>query len=163
MNAPKLDAQLINPFIESAMNVFQTAVNLKPVRTGLHLKDPASCSLGDISAILGFAGDLVGNLVLSFPEAVAKDVVSRMIGEMPDWDSPFLREGVAEIANMIVGNAKARFSSQQECRFKFSLPSLITGKRHYVAHPSRMPVVTVEFNLESVGPFALEICGRKSE
>lgn len=156
-----LDVNLINPFILATIEVLDTMAKIRPVRSGLHLKQKNEYCLGDISGVIGFAGDLVGNLAVSFPKDMAIKIVSQMISETPEWESKYLREGVSEIANMIAGSSKGKVFSMLGHTFSLSLPSVISGKGHYVSHPSRMPVMVVEFKISELGLFTLELCVQK--
>ena len=156
-----LDVNLINPFILATIEVLDTMAKIRPKRSGLHLKKKDEQCLGDISGVIGFAGDLLGNLAVSFPKDMAIMLVSQMINETPDWESKYLREGISEIANMIAGCSKGKVFSMLGQSFSLSLPSVISGKGHYVSHPSRMPVMVVEFEISKMGLFTLELCVRK--
>lgn len=161
MSNKLLDVNLINPFILATIEVLDTMAKIRPVRSGLHLKRKDEHCLGDISGIIGFAGDLLGNLAVSFPKEMAIKLVSLMINETPEWESKYLKEGVSEIANMIAGSSKGKVFSMLGHTFSISLPSVISGKGHYVSHPSQMPVMVVEFKISELGIFTLELCVRK--
>lgn len=156
-----LDVNLINPFILATIEVLDTMAKIRPVRSGLHLKRKGEYCMGDISGVIGFAGDLLGNLAVSFPKDMAIKIVSQMINETPEWESRYLREGVTEIANMIAGSSKGKVFSMLGHTFGLSLPTVISGKGHYVSHPSMMPVMVVEFKISELGIFTLELCVRK--
>jgi chemotaxis protein CheX len=161
--AMKLDVNFVNPFIAATLETLESMTNLKGERTGLHIKEKREHCFGDISGILGFAGQMTGNFAISMPTEVSITIVENMIGEKPEWGSPLLRDGIREIANVIVGTAKGKITEQLGISYNLSLPTVITGKNHYIAHPSEMIVIIVEFSISEVGLFAVEICYRKDE
>lgn len=156
-----LDVNLINPFVLATIEVMDTMAKVKPVRTGLHLKQKSECCFGDVSGVVGFAGDVIGNVAVSFPKNVAIKLVGNLIDEEPDWDSRYLLEGIGEFGNMIAGSAKGKVSKTLGLLYNISLPSVIKGKNHYVTHPSNMPVMVVQFSIENIGIFTLELCVRR--
>ncbi|EKD26651.1 MAG: hypothetical protein ACD_79C01080G0004 [uncultured bacterium] len=159
--APNLDAKFINPFVIATIDVIEIMAGLRPERKGLHIKSKNEYSFGDISGIIGFAGDIVGNLAVSFPKDVAISVISKMVGETPEFESKLLKEGVSEISNMIVGSAKGKLSQSIGCKYSLSIPTVITGKNHYIGHPSNMTVIVVNFIAENIGEFTVELCLKK--
>lgn len=156
-----MDVKIINPFIMATIEVIETMANIRPVRTGLRIKQKNQCCFGDISGVIGFAGDITGSLAVSFPKDIALKIIGSMVGEDMDWESKIFREGVSEIANMVLGNTKGKIAQEMDLLFNLSIPSIICGRNHYVTYPSNMQVIVVEFNVKDIGNFTLELCAKK--
>ena len=74
-----MDANLINPFINAAMNVIQTMAftEVKPGKPSLKTE---KVTYGEVTGIIGLASENVaGSMVLSFDEKAILAIVSRML------------------------------------------------------------------------------------
>jgi len=77
----------------------------------------------DISAVIGFSGDIVGNCALRMSFATAQEAVTRLAGEpVREWAA--IADGVGELVNMIAGNAKAALDPY---KMTLSFPEVIRG------------------------------------
>lgn len=143
-----MDVQLINPFVIAVQRVFETMVHTKATVGTPTLRMEAN-PVHDVSGVIGFSGDAVGCVVLSFPMDVACRVATAFAGTEIDQNHPDFTDAIGELANMVAGNAKTEFSGM---KISVSLPSVITGKGHTVAHPTQIPriVIPCETDLGSV-------------
>jgi chemotaxis protein CheX len=149
-NKAALDAQLVNTMVDATIDVLgtmaDTQVQLKEVVPQLKYK-----SHGDISAVIGIAGDEgEGMVAISFPSTLADLLVSRLLGIEPDaLESEDRVDGIGEIVNMISGKAKTVLSSTAATPFKLSLPSIIQGAGHEIAaRPKGAPFLGIMFEAE---------------
>lgn len=74
--------------------------------------------------IVGFSGQLTGNIALSLSDETAKHLVTRLVGYEVDEISDIV-DGVSEFVNMVAGNTKAEF---MELDISLSLPEIIRGE-----------------------------------
>ena len=93
----------------------------------------------DVSGIIGFSGEFVGSMVLSFQQATATAIVSNFAGMPIAPDSPDFADAVGELANMIAGSAKASFGG----RTNITVPSIIMGPGHTVARLHDVPCLVI--------------------
>ncbi len=151
-----MDPTFIIPFIKSAKNVFETMFQM-PLECGTpSIKTEASASY-DVSAIIGFAGEVEGSVVLSFPEAIARRVVTLFVGsEVTSKEE--LSDAVGELVNMIAGGAKAQFTSK---KVNISCPSVVIGPGHIVHGKKDMVTVMIPATCDC-GQFSIEIAMRPS-
>jgi chemotaxis protein CheX len=78
-------------------------------------------------------------VVISLSHEVAYLLVSAMIGcEVNEWDDDCI-DAIGEMCNMIAGNAKTDFPSENN---SISTPSVVVGK-HKVSYPSGLPIITI--------------------
>lgn len=150
-----MDPDFILPFLESIKRVFSTMLKID-----VTFKSPevvqASRSHYDVSAIIGFSGDLVGAVILSFPNATALNCVTAFVGMEVEIGGEDFADAIGELANMISGGAKANIQGHN---VSISCPSIVTGEGHRVQQPSDAVCVRVPCHIEG-GEFAVDVCIR---
>ncbi len=139
-----MDVVYINPFVRSIKRVFETMVKVK-VRVGKPITRHDAYASADVSGIVGFSGDAVGTVVLSFPKEVACQVASQFAGTEIDEDHPDFADAVGELANMVAGSAKTDFEGMN---VSISLPSVIIGKDHTVSQSKVSPRIVIPCECE---------------
>lgn len=147
----EVDPTYIIPFIKSAKNVFETMFQM-PLNCGTPAIKTESGPTYDVSAIIGFAGEIEGAVVLSFPEAIARRIVTLFTGaEVTSKED--LSDAVGEIVNMVAGGAKAQFSGK---KVSISCPSVVIGAGH-VVHGKKDTIAVVIPASCDCGEFTIEI------
>lgn len=154
-----MKAEYINPFIESTLSVFRTMVGIEPVKGNLYIKKDDEPSF-DVSGVIGLAGQAVGSVVISLPEELALEVVSKFLGETKTNIDDDVVDGVGELVNMIAGSTKKVFS-EKGLRFKISIPNVIVGKGHRIKRPSSVPCLGVFFKAGN-STFVVEVALKES-
>lgn len=100
---------------------------------------------GDISSVIGFGGDQVtGCLVMHFPRSAALALYEAMMGENPGDLDAEVRDGIGELANIVLGSAKTAFS-HEGLDFQISIPTVVIGPGHRVRLQSNLPVMVIPF------------------
>ena len=141
------NVEYINPFIAATLQALEVMAQVRPKRGRPFLKTD-HVSKGDISGVIGLAGEAVGSVAITFSESLAKKIYSRMVGEEAGSLDENVRDAVGEIANMIAGGAKATLS-QHGHSFKIAIPSIVVGKNHTIEHKGTGPCLVVPFELDS--------------
>ena len=99
--APAINPKLIAPFVNSVRSVFQTMVKVETTVQMPRLKaDP--CPSYDVSGIIGFSGDVIGNVVVSLQMAAAKSLVAAFAGMPIEKARPKIAERL-EDKGLLVG------------------------------------------------------------
>jgi len=147
----KLDSKLILPFVASTTNVFTTMVKLTPQIGKPHLKESIETSY-DVSGVIGFSGEVIGSVVVSFQFESAKKLVNGLMGMEIDPESSDFSDAIGEIANMIAGNAKKDLGLTAN----IAVPTVIIGKGHVIGRLSGVPCVVIPCKTD-VGEFAVEV------
>lgn len=141
-----LKADYINPFIESTINVITQVTGVTPEKSEVDLKSGHEL-IGDVSGVLGLAGTAEGFLIIILSKKLSCELISRMLSvgvdEISDDD---VRDGIGELANMVSGNAKAALVGTPY-HFELSIPTVVIGSSHSIAHPPDIPCVTVTFKV----------------
>lgn len=157
--------QFSKPFLDCLKDTF-----LKMVQTEIKTHSPSikknSIARGDISAMIGMSGTLTkddqiernftGLLILSWPEDVYIKMASRMLMEDYAEFCDEISDTGAEIANIIMGNAKNGLTPHG---FKLGMatPTTIRGQNHMIKYPSKTTVIEMTVSSD-LGDFTMELC-----
>ncbi len=145
--------ELVGPFIEAAARVITQECGETVTRGQLHrVRSPQTNN--DISALIAITGGVAGLVIYSLSEETALGFASRMIGEPVTELDALAQSAIAELANMITGQAgialeKNGFPSDM------SPPILLLGKGSSIAtlNLTRLVVPLVV----SFGEFTIDI------
>jgi len=150
-----MNAQLINPFlvaVESILSQFGVA----DIRKGAVMLKEEMVIERDVTAFVGVVGDLRGNIAYCFTAETARKLASAMMMGMPVPElDEMSRSAIAELANVITGNA-ASLLVEEQVKVDITPPSMIVGKDIYLVLSSvRTLIVTFE---TPVGSIEVHIC-----
>lgn len=146
-----ISPKLIIPFVNSTRKVFSTMVGVQTTVNHPHVKTNPIPSF-DISGIIGFSGDILGSVVISFQTQAAVKLVSAFTGMPITADSPDFSDAIGELANMIAGNAKKDLGATAS----ITCPSVVIGANHVIARLRGVPCFVIPCKT-SVGDFAVEV------
>ncbi len=145
-----LDAKLVNILMDSVTDVLTTMAGTTVALQGVQPL-PEYKPTGDISSVIGISGEHgEGMLSLSFPEALAKLMVARLLGLEPsDLAKEDMVDGIGELINMVSGRAKTGLSEDSGNVYRLSLPSIIMGNGHeVVGRTKNAPYLALTFIAE---------------
>jgi len=150
-----MKVEIINSFLEATVSVIKTmsSVDLAP---GKPFIKRGSISTGDISGIVGMAGESEGSLSLSFSKECILHIVSSMFGEPFTDITEEVKDAVGEFTNMISGDARRRLETAG-ILFQGAIPSVISGPNHEIRHVTKEPIISIPF-VSANGGFHLELC-----
>lgn len=149
--AAAVNPSLIVQFVRSVREVLSTMVGMETTVGKPHLKTQPTTSY-DVSGIIGFSGQVIGSMVVSFPQGVAERIVEAFAGTKLSPDTPDFADAVGELANMIAGSAKKDLGGSAS----ITVPSVIIGPGHTVARLAEVPCVVIPCSTP-VGEFAVEV------
>jgi chemotaxis protein CheX len=141
-----MNVDFINPFIAATLQALEVMAAVRPRRGRPFVKD-GRLARGDISGVIGLAGDATGSVAITFSEEIAKRIYAGMVGQEATALDDDVRDAVGEIANMIAGGAKATLS-KEGYDFRIAIPSIIVGSGHTIEHKGKGPCLVVPFDLE---------------
>jgi chemotaxis protein CheX len=147
----KMSSKLIMPFVNSTLNVFTTMMKIKPEISAPRLKEDGHTSY-DVSGIIGFSGQILGSVVISFQMETAKQMVIALVGSEVDPTSSDFADAIGEVANMVAGNAKKDLGLVAS----IGVPNVVIGKGHIIGRLSGVPCVVIPCHT-NVGDFAVEV------
>ncbi len=141
-----VNVAFINPFIAATVQALEVMAAVRPERGRPFVKSGGSTK-GDISGLIGLAGEARGSVAVTFPAVLAKRIYANMVGQEAADLGEEVRDAVGEIANMIAGGAKASLA-QEGFNFRIAIPSIIVGPGHTIDHKGTGPCLVVPFSLE---------------
>ena len=146
-----IDPNYIKPFVIAVKNIFETMINV-PFSLGKPSLKTGNEVPHEISSIIGLSGNVSGSVVISLSRNIAYQLVSSLLGEDISELNEDCTDAIGEIANMIAGNAKTDFPSNNN---SISVPSVVVGK-HKVTYPSGLPIISIPCKTDK-GEMVIEI------
>ena len=105
----------------------------------------------EVTALIGFNGDVIGSMLISMSEEKAKQTISKFLGfEITEVDDDVL-DGIEEIVNIIAGAAAARFPK----RTLLGLPTVMLGERQRIHGSEDSPWKVTTMETENLGEFTI--------
>lgn len=153
-----MNAKIINPFLEAAVNVLKTMAMIEPTPGKPYLKKDVVAT-GDVSGIIGITGDAQGSMSISFSESCISAIVSNLFGMTVSGIDDDVRDAVGELTNMICGDARRRLESQN-ISLQAGTPTVVAGKNHSITHIHNGPCLAIPFNTPA-GDFVIEVAFNK--
>jgi len=139
-----MNAELINPFLASAISAFETMLGWPLTRGALYIKT-GSQPEHEVSGVIGLSGKAQGTVVLSLTEQAALRATAKLLEEEPAEIDGNVTDAVGELTNIIAGGAKAQL---EHLELRVSLPTVITGNNHRVEFPSRVTPICIPLESE---------------
>lgn len=121
-----MDVNLINPFIDSFLNVMPQLGFKEVKRQGISVKGKSIKNLG-VMIILGIVGDIKGSIIYSLEIESAKQIASVMMMGMPVTElDDMAQSALSELSNMLTANASTNFA-ENGTSINISTPTLMHG------------------------------------
>lgn len=146
-----INPKLIVPFVNSVRSVFSTMVGMATILDRPHVKAQPAPTY-DVSSIIGFSGDVIGSVVVSFERSAAEKLVEAFAGAPMEFGTADFADAVGELANMIAGGAKKHLGNAAT----ITVPNVVIGTGHTIARLSGVPCIVIPCRTD-VGAFAVEI------
>ncbi len=151
-----MEARFVNPVRNSMVNVLSTVARLEP-RPGTPSLKTDDRANGVVTGIIFMEGDRArGSLAITFTEPVILELVKRMLRREIDEVDDMAKDLTGEIANMVLGGAKAALE-EDGYRFGMKLPKVLAGDDYIIDHPVRGPKILLPFTTDC-GELYVEIC-----
>lgn len=156
----KLDAQFFKPFVDGTKKVLKTSCNVEITPGKPFIKGTQPDLEFDIAGVIGLTSNsFTGAVTICLPETLFLTLMSNMLGEKFSEITPDLRDGAAELLNMIFGQAKITLNEQGHTIQK-AIPSVIQGKQ---LQTSRLNGIVMVLPFESsAGKFQIEIAAENT-
>ncbi len=120
-----MDVKFLNPFIQAAVEVLKTEVDSNAVRGEVTMHKSALTS-DDITVLINLIGDVYGVVMYGMSTVTCLNLVSKIMGqEFTEFDT-LAQSGVAELGNVISGQATIRFS-ESGYKSNISTPTVLNG------------------------------------
>ncbi|MEF3167923.1 MAG: chemotaxis protein CheX [Deltaproteobacteria bacterium] len=149
-----MDARIINPFLEAAVNVLKTMAMIEPTPGRPFLKQHFE-AMGDVSGVIGITGQAQGSMSISFERPCICAIVSNLFGSSVDSITDEVKDAVGELTNMICGDARRRLE-RENISLQSGTPMVVSGENHTIRHLSNGPRLAVPFETPN-GAFVIEV------
>ena len=139
-----MKAEFVNPFASAVVMVFQKEFGMNVMRDSLELYQ-GPLRGADVNTIIGVTGQLEGQVIYTFEERVALRIASALMGEAVEELDELAKSAVAELGNIITGNAAIGLS-ENGYNCILTPPTLLTGKELIVT--TFTPVLNIPFSTD---------------
>lgn len=149
-----MKVQYVNPFVNAAFSVIETVMNLKPTKGELAMR-PNMFTSQQCNVLTGVTGKIEGQVIYGMSLMTADRVASQMVGQTIRTFDQLAASAIAELGNMITGNAMSLLS---EAGFICDItpPSIIRGTNVKISTLS-IPALVLPVILE-IGEIEMTIC-----
>lgn len=118
-----MKAEYVNPFYQATIQVFKLMLELDVGRGDAPLQKSEPL----IEVLISITGDLSGTVLYQFPQSMTLEMVRIMSGLEIDSPDSFVTSALAEVANIISGNAVSGLL-QQNYQCDISTPRVLVGE-----------------------------------
>ena len=139
-----MKVEFVNPFASAVLMVFQKEFGMNVMRDSLALQQ-GPLTGADVNTIIGVTGQLEGQVIYTFDERVALRIASALMGEPLEELDELAKSAVAELGNIITGNAAIGLS-ENGYNCILTPPTLLTGKELIVT--TFTPVLNIPFSTD---------------
>lgn len=150
-----MNAQYINPFLDSVHDLFATMLNCEAKRGDLALANSFTKG-SEVVALIGMSGIVRGTVALAFPVRTATNMAGRLLGMEIIGVNGDVLDAVGELVNIVAGGAKAKLHAGMGAPVSLSLPTVIQGRAYSVMSPSSAKWIDIPYESE-LGPFTLRV------
>ena len=154
--SPKIDVNFFKPFIDGTRTTFKIQCGVEITHGKPFFKGTQKQPSFEIAGIIGItSAGFNGSIAICFPEQVYLKIMSNMLGENYTQISDDLKDGAAELLNIIYGSAKVVLNQQGHSILK-AIPTVISGSNLNTSHFAKSKVMVLPFRIEE-GEFDIEI------
>ena len=155
-----MKAEYLNAFIKSTLYALDATMKTTGTRKDLKAAKPGEKpTVGHIPgrnwilAGCDMEGGLCGHLSLSIQDKTAIPLVAKMVEEKIGEVTPIVKDGIAELANIIAGTAQGFIGQQVD---SVTLPEITVGETIDIKIPPAMPSFRLVFDTE-YGSFNIDV------
>ncbi|RUS45927.1 chemotaxis protein CheX [Cohnella sp. AR92] len=149
-----MKAEFINPFLESARNVIEQMVQIRPSTGQLTVKDIQFVD-HHVWIQIGLTGQMSGNIVFGLSESVALKIISAMMGGFAITEIDEMgKSAISELSNMISGNASTMLFNQG-VKVDITPPRIFHSERFDSLAASR--ALAVPLIMDGIGELEIQV------
>lgn len=140
-----MKVEYINPFIEAAFSVLEQVLGHTPERGDLAMQ-PTCFTSQQCNVVCGITGQVQGSVIFGMSLVTADKIASAMLGQQIKSFDQLAASAIAELGNMISGNAMSKLS---ESGFVSDItpPTIIRGTNVQISTIS-IPALVVPVKVE---------------
>lgn len=144
----KLDDVLAKEITSAVMAAMQTTFDVTLTVGDYEVGKGVVSLVGDVSGVIALVQDgLEGTMTLCLTFETMRDLLPRIVGRSISVTQEMTVDAVGEITNVIFGQIKTQLNSRGY-GLKLGIPSVVTGKGHFVSQFHRGPYMIIPFYLD---------------
>lgn len=148
-----MKVEYVNPFINASYTILESYLGQRPKRGDLRMQ-PASFTSQECNIVVGVTGQVAGQIIYGMSIDVAKGIAGAMLGQNVQKFDQLASSAIAELANMLSGNASGLLSENgYVC--DITPPTIICGK-NVMINTLTIPTVVIPI-VTRVGEFSLSV------
>lgn len=120
-----MDVKFLNPFVQAAVEVLKAEMDANTVRGEVTLQK-SSLTSDDITVLINLIGDVYGVVMYGMSTETCLNLVSKIMGQEFTEFNALAQSGVAELGNVISGQATIRFA-ESGYKSNISTPTVLNG------------------------------------
>ena len=120
-----MDVKFLNPFVQAAVEVLKAEMDANANRGEVTLQR-SSLTSDDITVLINLIGDVYGVVMYGMSTETCLNLVSKILGQEFTEFNALAQSGVAELGNVISGQATIRFS-ESGYKSNISTPTVLNG------------------------------------
>ncbi|MFA6279913.1 MAG: chemotaxis protein CheX [Bdellovibrionales bacterium] len=144
----RLDDMLAQDISSAVIRAFQTTFGVEITAGPAEMKRGMVSLVGDVSGVIALVQDgLEGTMTLCLTFETVRDILPRIVGNAISVTHEMTTDAVGELTNMIFGQVKTELNGRGY-GLKLGIPSVVTGRGHFVSQFHRGPYMILPFYLE---------------
>ncbi len=142
-----LDAALASEIAEAVVSALRNTFDVEVKPGKFEIGHGMVSLVGDVSGVIGMVqNELEGTLTLSFNYDTMRAILPKVLGKSVAVTHEMAVDAVGEVTNMIFGHMKTDLN-RRGYELKLGIPSVVTGKGHFLSHFHRGHYMIVPFTL----------------
>ncbi len=154
-----MKVQYVSPFAEAALNVFQMLVSITAERGQLSAR-PQMFTTQQVNVVCGITGNIEGLVIYGMSMVTADRLASKMIGQPIVTFDQLAASAIAELGNMISGNA-ASVLATQGFSVDITPPTIIRGSNVKITTLD-IPSLLIPMEIGDIGTLEINVSLQES-
>ncbi len=149
-----MKVEYVTPFVQAAMSVMQTLLNVTPERGQLSAR-PQVFTSQQVNIVCGITGEVEGQVIYGMSIIAADKIASLMLGTQVVTFDQLAASAIAELGNMISGNSMTLLAGQgYTC--DITPPTIVKGSNVKISTLD-IPALVIPMKLAGVGDFEINV------
>ncbi len=144
----ELDDQMSREISAAVCSAMRDTFSVNVVPGDYEIGEGMVSLVGDVSGVIGMVqNQLEGTMTLCMTFETVRDILPQIIGHSIAVTHEMAVDAVGEITNMIFGQIKTELN-KRGYKLKLGIPSVVTGRGHFVSQFHRGKYMIIPFYLE---------------
>jgi chemotaxis protein CheX len=144
-----MEAGFVNAYLAAVQNVFKTMVQLD-IAMGKPILKKDRYTSGQVTGVIGFAGDKKGTFSLAFSRKGAIFIYKKMVYEDAPSVTPDVIDAIGELTNIISGQARVQIEALGY-KLSAALPTVVVGENVEINFITKLPIISLPFTFQNGG------------